>query len=98
MLDSVIADIDFISAMAIAELKNPVRFSTIPSTDMFRYREHQFRRHRHGKQLMSNEVLLAQQKQLECDITLANDHIYQLKTRNEVRAIQLEKKSISFLH
>ena len=90
-LDQVIADIDFISAMAIAELKNPVRFCTIPPSDMFRYREHQFRRHRHGEPLMSNEVLLAQQKQLECDITLANDHIYQLNTKNEVRTIRLEK-------
>ena len=34
-LDSVIADIDFISAMAIAELKNPVRFSTIPLLTCF---------------------------------------------------------------
>ena len=34
---------------------------------------------------MSNEDLLA------CDITLANDHIYQLITRNEVRTIRFEK-------
>ena len=75
-IDSVIATLDSISGMASIEFQTPIRFSTKPPANMFRYREHQFRRHKHIEPSISDEVLLAQQKQLECDIGLANDHIY----------------------
>ena len=54
-VDSVVSNLDYISAFASSKLQTPIHFTTIPPADMFRYRAHQFRHQRHREPLISDE-------------------------------------------
>lgn len=90
-LDSVTSTLDLISSLSLTELNAPVKFSTIPPSNMAKYRDHMFRQHKLTSSVFTDELLQMQQKLLEEDITKINNYIYQLNDKQNVRTIRLEK-------